>query len=422
MNRSEILLAALREPVEAVRRRLFEELRALHPGKLIVVAQGSSIRYFCQKGHARLEYVADCSPELNATPYEGKIHYGSLAGWANITWQSQSYELVWFTIGQSYHQEKIAFLVADSQAAADALFLAVDAFENDLNRRVLVFHNGCWKHDEEIWEDIQNSSYENLILAGELADTIRGDIQNWINAKELYAEHNIPWKRGLILVGPPGNGKTHFIKATINHFGLNTLYVRNFSEGHEEDEDAIQSIFARARKCAPCLLILEDLDSLVTSGNRSYFLNELDGFARNEGICMIASANDPGKLDPALVNRPSRFDRRYVFDLPGPVERAAYVRMMVGRLTPQPVEVDYEALAAETEDFSFAYLKELVLSSLMAWLSGGQSQSFSAVLSSTAAILREQIDAGTSADEQQRPSARPPWMRRRQRQRTPPVA
>jgi SpoVK/Ycf46/Vps4 family AAA+-type ATPase len=307
-------------------------------------------------------------------------------------------------------------LVADSRAAVEGLLLAVDEFENDLNHRVLVFHNGCWKHDEEMWEDIQNSQYDNLILEGDLAETIREDVQNWINAKELYGEHNLPWKRGLILVGPPGNGKTHFIKATLNHFGLNTLYVRNFSEGHEEDEDAIQSIFARARKCAPCLLILEDLDSLVTSGNRSYFLNELDGFARNDGICMIASANDPGKLDPALVSRPSRFDRRYVFGLPAPKERARYVRMMVEKLTPQNANLDFDAVAAETKDFSFAYLKELVLSSLMAWLSGGQKKPFAEVISSTAAILREQMEAVVPDDEEGPPAkARPSWTRRRNR-------
>lgn len=53
------------------------------------------------------------------------------------------------------------------------------------------------------------------------------------------------------------------------------------------------------------LLILEDLDSLLTDQNRSFFLNELDGFAANEGIVTIASTNHPERLDPAISNRPS---------------------------------------------------------------------------------------------------------------------
>ncbi len=62
------------------------------------------------------------------------------------------------------------------------------------------------------------------------------------------------------------------------------------------------------------MLIIEDIDSLVTEHNRSYFLNQLDGFEENAGILTVATSNHPEKLDPAISNRPSRFDRRYYFD------------------------------------------------------------------------------------------------------------
>lgn len=61
---------------------------------------------------------------------------------------------------------------------------------------------------------------------------------------------------------------------------------------------------------APCLLIFEDLDSMIDDDNRSYFLNEVDGMDTNDGLLMIATTNHFDKLDPGLSNRPSRFDRK----------------------------------------------------------------------------------------------------------------
>ncbi len=68
------------------------------------------------------------------------------------------------------------------------------------------------------------------------------------------------------------------------------------------------------------------LESIVTPSNRSYFLNELNGFALNTGILVLATANHPELLDPALTERPSRFDRKYNFDLPAEGERESYIR------------------------------------------------------------------------------------------------
>src|SRR5581483_5198304 len=93
------------------------------------------------------------------------------------------------------------------------------------------------------------------------------------------------------------------------------------------DEDNIHKVFDRARKSAPCLLVLEDLDSLLTTHNRSFFLNELDGFAANAGIVTLATTNHPERLDPSILDRPSRFDRKYPFEIPEQDERLAYITL-----------------------------------------------------------------------------------------------
>lgn len=72
----------------------------------------------------------------------------------------------------------------------------------------------------------------------------------------------------------------------------------------------MQMVFGKAREMAPCVLILEDLDALINDRNRSYFLNQLDGFEANDGIIVIGTTNHFERLDPAISTRPSRFDRK----------------------------------------------------------------------------------------------------------------
>ena len=69
-------------------------------------------------------------------------------------------------------------------------------------------------------------------------------------------------------------------------------------------------VFNHARTMSPCVLILEDLDSLITDRNRSFFLNQLDGLEGNDGLLLIGTTNHIERLDPGLSNRPSRFDRK----------------------------------------------------------------------------------------------------------------
>jgi len=69
-------------------------------------------------------------------------------------------------------------------------------------------------------------------------------------------------------------------------------------------------VFSKARQLSPCVVILEDLDSLINDRNRSFFLNQLDGLEGNDGLLIIGTTNHFERLDPALSTRPSRFDRK----------------------------------------------------------------------------------------------------------------
>jgi len=90
---------------------------------------------------------------------------------------------------------------------------------------------------------------------------------------------------------------------------------------------------------------------------------EPDGFAGNTGILTLATTNHPERLDPAIVDRPSHFDRKYLFDLPAVEERHAYIAQWNRSLQPalRLSGAAVAAIAARTDDFSFAYLKELFI-------------------------------------------------------------
>jgi transitional endoplasmic reticulum ATPase len=132
----------------------------------------------------------------------------------------------------------------------------------------------------------------------------------------------------------------------------------------------ISQIFQLARQMAPCLLILEDIDTLVTEQLRSYFFNEVDGLENNNGILMIATTNHLDRLDGGLVKRPSRFDRKYNFPAPNRDQRILYCEYWRRKLQYKK-EVEFPeklspAIADITKGFTFAYLKEAFVASLLA--------------------------------------------------------
>jgi len=137
---------------------------------------------------------------------------------------------------------------------------------------------------------------------------------------------------------------------------------------------AAKQVFDRARRVAPCILILEDLDSIISDAVRSYFLNEVDGLQSNDGIFMIGSTNHLDLLDPGLSRRPSRFDRKYEFDNPNERERVLYCEYWRGKLKDNK-DIEWldglsERIAVITENFSFAFMQEAFVASLLAIAAG----------------------------------------------------
>lgn len=316
-------------------------------------------------------------------------------GWFEIRWDNQDLQLVSIGQFQGHCRTIRHYLVADTEEVARKFFDEVCRWNSEVRGEVLVFDQGLWYKSADLFESIQTGSFSNLILEGSLKDDIQEDIGGFFEAKALYEQYGIAWKRGVLFLGPPGNGKTHAVKAVINSIGKPCLYVKSFTAEYQTDQDNIGKVFERARESAPCVLVLEDLDSLITKQNRSFFLNEMDGFASNDGILTLATTNHPERLDPAILERPSRFDRKYMFKLPALAERLAYLDMFSARLQLE-LQLDEDGrrvVAGATDGYSFAYLKELYLSSMMRWISKPGTHRIEDLMVDQSKALRAQMSS-----------------------------
>ncbi|KAL9095847.1 MAG: hypothetical protein Q9165_001844 [Trypethelium subeluteriae] len=269
-------------------------------------------------------------------------------------------------------------ILSATPAAADELVTAASRWGVELHQQIWVFDQGWWQKSGELWQSVQKAQWEDVILEEGKKRAIIGDVDKFFDSRATYERLRVPWKRGVIFHGPPGNGKTISIKATMHSLfkredPVPTLYVRTLAN-FSGPQYALSQIFTKARQAAPCYLVFEDLDSIVSDNVRSYFLNEVDGLNSNDGIYMIGSTNHLDQLDPGIAKRPSRFDRKIYFPEPNMDQRIQYCHYWQGKLADNP-EIEFPdklctAIAKITDKFSFAYMQEAFVAALLAIAAG----------------------------------------------------
>jgi predicted AAA+ superfamily ATPase len=199
----------------------------------------------------------------------------------------------------------------------------------------------------------------------EIMDILR-DIQNFWDRKDKYKEYNFVHKRGILMYGEPGCGKSGIIQLIAKQLIENDGIIINIKD--QDDVDYFMDFISTFRKIEPnrpLIVLLEDIDSIAgeNSHSTSRLLNILDGVKQIEDVVYIATTNYPEKLQDRITNRPSRFDRRYKVELPNDEIREAYIRH---KLTDEDIEnVDIKEWVKRTEGMSLSHLKEVVISTIV---------------------------------------------------------
>lgn len=157
---------------------------------------------------------------------------------------------------------------------------------------------------------------ENLVF--DETSTIN-EVMNDINTffkpetKTLYKKLEIQYKRGIILFGNPGNGKSAMIREIIRTIPKVSKVIIN---PNVNNVTGMLLALTKALTDKNAIIVIEDIDSLITERNRSEFLNILDGVSMMSGIYFIGTTNYPERIDPAFTNRAGRFNRMYKIDDP----------------------------------------------------------------------------------------------------------
>ncbi|KAL7817556.1 P-loop containing nucleoside triphosphate hydrolase protein [Trichoderma aethiopicum] len=372
-------------------------LRQQYPNLSLSIAPAASCNLlaYAANGHAQMTPVSDDDDD-HGPPVPSSLSWkvyipparrmdGDLGAIAKdvlfekylLTWQAKDF-FVYLVDGRdganSYPQVNNYFILAAHESLASQLILAAGRWTSELHDEIWVFDGGYWAKNAELYRSAMKASWDNVILDEDMKSALIEDHLSFFRSRATYERLKVPWKRGVIYYGPPGNGKTISIKATMNMLyhlkqRVTTLYVRSL-KSFMGPERSIALVFAKAREFAPCYLVFEDLDTIITDDVRSYFLNEVDGLKSNDGIFMIGSTNHLDRLDPGISKRPSRFDRKYLFPDPDFAQRVAYARFWQAKLADNKSVAFPDKLCAAiadiTDGFSFAYMQEAFVAALLA--------------------------------------------------------
>lgn len=206
------------------------------------------------------------------------------------------------------------------------------------------------------------------------AERLREGVELPLKDPEAFRRLGIRPAKGFLLYGPPGTGKTLLAKAVAREAEANFIATKSadlLSKWYGESEQQISRLFARARQVAPCIIFIDELDSLVPargSGGAgepqvterivNTLLAEMDGIEEMQSVVVIGATNRPNLIDPALL-RPGRLDELVYVSVPNAEGRRRILDIHTAKM-PLAKDVDLDAIAEKANRYTGADLEDLV--------------------------------------------------------------
>lgn len=186
------------------------------------------------------------------------------------------------------------------------------------------------------------------------SDRVLNEIMTFWDREALYTRHDIFYKRGILLWGPPGSGKTSTVRLILHDlFQRGGIAIKFCSPG----KFVIGMKMLREIEAdTPVVVLMEDIDSLVQAYAETDVINILDGVDTIRKVVFLATTNYPEMLGARIVNRPSRFDTRIKIDLPSDQARRIYLNSLIKN---HDLNIDIDTWVADTKGMSIAHVQEL---------------------------------------------------------------
>lgn len=197
---------------------------------------------------------------------------------------------------------------------------------------------------------------EIIPLTDSVSKEVVDAVADFWNKEEAYKEMGFLWKRGILLWGPPGSGKT----TTIQQLAQMIIDDNGLVVYCEDPRICAHGLglLRRIEPTRPIIVLLEDVDSICQNYGDNELLSLLDGELQIDRCVFIATTNYPEKLDRRMTNRPSRFDMVRKIDMPSKTDRKTFINAKCENISDE--ELEY--IAVETKGFSIAHLKEVLIS------------------------------------------------------------
>ncbi len=225
----------------------------------------------------------------------------------------------------------------------------------------------------EVFVERPNVHWSDIGALDKVKDELRESIELPIKSPESFEKMGIRPVKGLLLVGPPGVGKTLLAKAVATERESNFISINGpevLSKYVGDSEKTVREIFRKARLAAPCIIFIDEIDSITNArgtpddvGNRvsqrvvDTLLTEMDGLKELKNVVVLAATNRPEDMDPALL-RPGRFDK--IIEIPMPdYEARLKIFGIHTRRMPLDKDVSREQLAEMTDNYTGAEIENL---------------------------------------------------------------
>lgn len=232
---------------------------------------------------------------------------------------------------------------------------------------------GIGKSNARVYDKNKQSIRFSDVAGEDEAKESLQEIVTYLKNPGMYKDIGATMPKGILLVGPPGTGKTMLAKAVAGESGVPFFSI----SGSEFVEmfvgmgaSKVRDLFKQAKEKAPCIVFIDEIDAIgkkrdgQVGGNDereqtlNQLLTEMDGFEGNNGVIILAATNRPESLDPALT-RPGRFDRRVPVELPDLKGREAILKVHAKKIKPAD-DVDFHTIARMASGASGAELANIV--------------------------------------------------------------